>query len=347
MNPMLTQIMTIGLGLWFILGSGGCTGNQGSPANEDQGYPGLDSNPNAVSTQPVNKGGGTAARVDGGVAPIGYLNGVMIRSDQLQPQLVEAAGGQVLFEYVLDTQLAEELKRKKITLSEEQVKREEKLMLDGLDVDINQAQRVLSELRERRGLGPVRFKQMLYRNAALRALVAVPAELSDLALRQEFEVLYGTRYEIRIITVESPTKAQEVLRRLRGGETFTDLAVQLSTDASRQQGGLLSPFNTQDESYPKAIRDQLEKLKVNQVSDPIALADGFVLIRLERKIEGGKPNFDDVKNQLTQSVNLRIQRVGMDQLVRTLMIKAQLTLTSDTYNRVWELQKKRFGSPER
>ncbi len=339
--------MTAGVTLGFLFAGIGCAGDQNNAASEDQGYPGLESRPNAVVNQ-SSKAKGQVGQGQGNLSkPVGYLNGAPIREDQLQTQLVEMAGGQVLFEYVLDTLIAEELKRKGITVTNEQVKWEETLMLEGLDKDINQAQRIVNELRERRGLGPVRFRQMLYRNAALRSLVVLPKELSDLALRNEFEVLYGPRYEVRIITVESPAKAQEVIRRLRAGETFTDLAIQLSTDSSRLQGGLLSPFSTQDESYPKAIRDQLSTLKVGEVSDPISLPDAVVMVRLERKIEGVKTKFDDVKSQLVQSVNLRIQRVEMDTLVRSMMIKAQVTLTSDTYQKVWDLQRKRFGTPER
>jgi parvulin-like peptidyl-prolyl isomerase len=281
--------------------------------------------------------------------PVGYLNSEPIRLESLQTQLLEAAGGQVLFEYVLDKQLAEELKRKGITISEEDVKKEERLMLNGLDTDINQAQRILNELKERRGLGPVRFHQMLYRNAGLRVLVKVPATYDPLAMRNEYEVIYGPRYEVRIAILESMAKAQEFNRRMRSGESFTDLVIQMSSDSSRLQGGLLSPFSIQDESYPKAIRDQLPLLKVGQVSDPIALdaSATVALIRLERKIEGSNVSMDSVKRELEQSLTLRMQRIGMDEQARTLMIKAKVTWTSTEYQRVWDLQAKRFGKPER
>lgn len=345
--------MTIGLGLGFILASWGCSGKQSDPSHDDQGYPGLPSSPNAAATQAGNKASRAAAAESGGALskPIGYLKGQPIRAEQLQAQLAESAGGQVLFEYVLDARIAEKLKAQDIKISEDQIKYEEKLMLEGLDKDINQAQRVLTELRNRRGLGPVRFRELLYRNAALRQLVPIPSpeKTSEMMVRQEYEIYYGTRYEVRIIVVESLGKAQEVLGRLRTGETFVDLAVQMSTDSSRQQGGLLSPFNTLDESYPKGIREFLPRMTVGQVSDPISLGDDkvYALVRLERKIEGNKPNFDDVKNQLTQSVILRIQRVEMDQMVRAMMSEAQVTLTSNLYIWAWDLQQKRFGPTER
>jgi parvulin-like peptidyl-prolyl isomerase len=322
----------------------GCSDSRNTayaPPSDVQGYPPV---PAQESDTPSGRQSGQAGQpVSPGSRPIGYLNGQPIRQEQLQTQLVEAAGGQALFEFILDTQLADELKRKSVTISDSQIQREQRLLLSNLDQDTNQAQRLLNELRDRRGLGETRYRQLLYRNAALRALVAGQVQVSQLALEQEYEVLYGPRYEIRLITVPSLSRAQDVLGRLRSGGTFPDVAIQLSTDSSRAQGGLLTPFSSEDQSYPKAIRDQLPRLKPGQVSDPIALEDGFAIIRLERKIDGLKPPFDSVKGQLSESVKLRIERMLMDQLVRAMMDKAQVTLTSDVYQKAWQIQQKRFG----
>lgn len=329
------------LAVGSFIGCASSNNQTGYGSSDDQGYPAVPAGqPTRATTGPSSEPS-TLAR------PIGYLNGQPIRADQLQTSLVEIGGGQVLFEFVLDKQISDELRRRSMTVTDEQVEKEQRLLLQNLDADSNQAQRLLNELKDRRGLGPSRYRQLLYRNAALRALVASQVQVSELALRQEYEIYYGPRYEIRLITVDTLSSAQDVLRRLRSGETFPDVAIKLSSDASRQQGGLLSPFSSEDQSYPKAIRDELPSMRVGQVSNPISLESGFAVIRLERKIEGIKPSMDDVKKQLTESVRLRIERVLMDQLVRSMMDKTQLTLTNDVWQRAWDNQQKRFGPPSR
>lgn len=268
--------------------------------------------------------------------PLAYLEGQPIGTSGLLTPLLEASGGQVLSEIVLGHQLSKRLAAAGLKLTPEMLEAERDILLKSLDPEPNQAMRLMRELRQRRGLGEARWDQYLARQAALRLLVKDQAEVTDAAVRQEYELQYGPRLQARLITVESLRKASDMARRARAGESFMDLAIAHSTDESAAQGGLLPTISPLDPEYPTAIRSAMSKLEVGQVSDPVALDVGFAVLRLERKIAARPVQFDDVKTVLTEQVRLNAQRLLMLRLARTLISESELVIMDPTLRRSWE-----------
>src|SRR6185436_2088559 len=71
-----------------------------------------------------------------------------------------------------------------------------------------QAQTMIGDLRRSRGLGPVRFQDLLARNAKLRALVRPTVEVSAEEVDQSLAAEFGPKARIRVIT--APTQARAV-----------------------------------------------------------------------------------------------------------------------------------------
>ncbi len=189
--------------------------------------------------------------------PLAFVDAKPVTWADMDPLLVESAGGQVLADLVLDERITRRLAElgKKVTPADMEAER--KLLLEMLDPNPDRAQTLLHELRDRRGFGHLRFDQMLTRNAGLRMLVQPDVQVSDAAVQQDFDLFYGPRYQARIITTLSLSDAQDVIRRAHGGESFSDLAIKCSTDPSKAQGGLLSPISAVDPTYPDVIRGVL------------------------------------------------------------------------------------------
>lgn len=83
---------------------------------------------------------------------------------------------------------------------------------------------------------------------------------------------------LRIIVVNSPSRAQEILVRLGRGEDFAILAKQLSTDATAPQGGYmgqLDPLTLRPE-----IRDALQGVGPGQVAPVIQLPSGYAILQV-------------------------------------------------------------------
>jgi parvulin-like peptidyl-prolyl isomerase len=271
--------------------------------------------------------------------PAALLNGGALEWQTLQTPLVEAAGGQVLQEIVLGRLLQDRLAQRGLTITDAQIEQEQQILAQTFNSDPKQAARLLSAVRKRRGLGDQRFRSLLWRNAALRLLVQDEVQVTDLALRQAFDEAYGPLYVTRLITASSMEKAGEVLRRVRAGESFIDLAVELSTDSSSKQGGLLPAISTADPTYPQALRSLLPKLKPGQVSDPIVLESNFAILRLERIIEPVPVKFDEVKQELTDRVRRRIEQALMQRQARQLLSQAEVLVLDPALAEVWKQQR--------
>ena len=258
--------------------------------------------------------------------PLAYLNGQAVLPAQLRPGLIEAAGGQILAERVIDQGVAARLAQQGLKIEPADITAEQNILLQALNPDPQQAQRLLNELRSLRGLGPTRYAAMLRRNAGLRLLVRDQAAPTEPAIRDEFQLEYGPRFEARIIVVDTLAKAGEMEKTLQAGVSFIDLAIANSTDSSRAQGGLLPLISPVDPLYPLAVREALGALKPGQISPPVALAGGFAVLKLEKKTEARPVRFDDVKKTLALHVRRRNERMLMQQVVRDIINKADLTI---------------------
>lgn len=96
-------------------------------------------------------------------------------------------------------------------------------------------------------------------------------------------------------------KMDDLLKRARGGENFTNLAAQFSEDlASKDNNGELPPLS-RDQLGPELAAAAFS-LTNNQVSDVIEMASGYCIIKLLEKIPAKKMDYatvaDDLKDAL-------------------------------------------------
>ncbi|MCA9284982.1 MAG: peptidylprolyl isomerase [Phycisphaerales bacterium] len=265
------------------------------------------------------------------------VDGAPVQWMELRPALLEAAGGQALQDLALDRRLAIELRKRGLAVDQSAIDRERQLLLESIAADRNTAARLLEELRRRDGLGPVRFDALLVRNASLRMLVADEVRITPETLAQARDLATGPRRQVRLITLPSLTDCDAALRRLDAGESFSDVAVEVSTDRSAARGGLLEPFARADVTYPQALREAVFALAPGQVSSPILLENGYAIAVLVRELPGAGATSGD----LERAVRLAQERLLMDQLARRLLRETRITVLDDDLNDSW----KRFAAP--
>jgi len=119
-------------------------------------------------------------------------------------------------------------------------------------------------------------------------------------------------------------KADDLVKQLRAGANFADMAKKNSEDpGSKEKGG----------EYDGVVRGQMvgefEKaafsLKVNEISDPVKTAYGYHILQVLKHEQAQLKPFDDVKAQLAAAY--KKQRVN--DLMQQLSDKVQAALTKD------------------
>lgn len=281
-----------------------------------------------------------AGRSDRGDA-VAMLGNRTVTLEELQPILIEAAGAVALSEWAMDRQLDRSLEREGVRVTEADIDRERRLLLEQFSDDADEATRLLDRVREQRGLGQARFRLLLKRNAGLRKLIADRVQITEPMVEQAYAQRYGPRTVARLILVETAGEAQRVRRRLEEGESFIDLAVERSIDGSGDRGGLLPEISADDPTFPAAIREAVAKLEVGEVSDPVAVDGGFAILRAERQIPADDSVvLEAVAEDLRRELRLRQERAAMQQRARMLLEDAELSVLDTQLERAWQRQRR-------
>lgn len=81
----------------------------------------------------------------------------------------------------------------------------------------------------------------------------------------------------------SKIQADDLVRQIRTGANFADLAQQFSVDASAAKGGAVGPIDVR--SLSPELSTIVQTLSLNTISDPIALTEGWTII----EVRGRRP----------------------------------------------------------
>ncbi len=259
--------------------------------------------------------------------PAAMIDGEPVTWDALRAPLAEAAGAEVLRETALESRLRKRMEREGLALTEAMIERERELFASAAasaGVSGEDAAAALERVRRERGLGPVRFAGLLRRSAMLRAIVAPRVNVNEASIAQAYALRHGERFRARVIVTPTAREAAAALARVRGGEDFSRIAAEVSTDASAARGGVIEPISPADPAYPKALRDTLAAMKPGEVSDPVVLEGGFALLVLDERLAASAPPLDSVRAEMERDARSRQERLLMEQLAREIEAGADI-----------------------
>ena len=122
--------------------------------------------------------------------------------------------------------------------------------------------------------------------------------------------------------LEARGKAEKILKKIRGGSNFEEMARQYSDDkVSGTNGGDLGQFprGTMVKDFEKALR----KLEVGKISDVVQSPFGYHLIRLDEKLPARTRPLEEVRDQIVQSIKETKARQRARRLVKHIHKAAQ------------------------
>jgi peptidyl-prolyl cis-trans isomerase C len=143
---------------------------------------------------------------------------------------------------------------------------------------------------------------------------------------EEFDLL--ERVNIRHILVTSPAEAQDLLRRIRKGESFEKLAREHSQDNfSKNRGGELGPITRKQ--HLELVDAAFGIKQPGQVTGPVKTTRGFHLIQLIKRIPAEKDNFVEIRQSLINRLRARRRQEAKKQLLSSVREKAQIKVDKE------------------
>ena len=142
---------------------------------------------------------------------------------------------------------------------------------------------------------------------------------------QELHAAYDTatdktEYRASHILVPSKEKADQVIKKLKGGAKFEDVAKAESTDNSKANGGDLGWFTTA--RMVKPFGDAVKALKVGETTtDPVQTQYGWHVIKL---VDTRDAPFDQFKGQLSNGILQKKFQDYIEALKKTAKIEKKL-----------------------
>ncbi len=100
----------------------------------------------------------------------------------------------------------------------------------------------------------------------------------------------------RQIVVADKEKADEIMIKLKNGESFEKLAKEFSITSEGERGGDLGYFGEKD--MPVFIVNTVFSLKQGQISDVVQSKYGFHIFKCEDILEAKTPEFEDVREEV-------------------------------------------------
>jgi peptidyl-prolyl cis-trans isomerase C len=146
-------------------------------------------------------------------------------------------------------------------------------------------------------------------------------EPSDQELHAAYDTATDkTEYRASHILVATKEKADQVIKKLKGGAKFEDVAKAESTDNSKANGGDLGWFTTA--RMVKPFGDAVKALKVGETTtDPVQTQYGWHVIKL---VDTRDAPFDQFKAQLSNGIMQKKFQDYIDGLKKTAKIEKKL-----------------------
>jgi parvulin-like peptidyl-prolyl isomerase len=245
-----------------------------------------------------------------GAKPVAVVSGQPLTEKEFH-SLCETATGtnpqqgtvglQVLMQWIYNTLLAQEAKRLNVYPTQQDldrrlvaIQKQFEYVGSSLEQQLRQQGKTLDSFK--RDL----LNEMIRQNVLFRGVTLTEEDLRKAFDSRKQERVIPERVRIRQITVESQAKAKQVINDLRGNAAFELVARTHSRDPFAQQGGLVPeplPRKVQPGGpVAQQVVDAAFKLKEKDFSDPIKVGATWIIVRLEEKLAGKEPNFEDSKD---------------------------------------------------
>ena len=129
-------------------------------------------------------------------------------------------------------------------------------------------------------------------------------------------------------------EAEEIRKRLLGGEPFARLAADLSDAPSKANGGLIGPVS-HDELAP-ALQAQIDGLKVGELTEVLRTPRGYQILKLEARTDTTIRTFDAARDDISSKVGDTKMQGERLKYIERLRSQAAITFRNDELKKAYE-----------
>jgi peptidyl-prolyl cis-trans isomerase SurA len=142
---------------------------------------------------------------------------------------------------------------------------------------------------------------------------------------------------------EVAQQAAAVRARVTGGEDFAKVAAEVSAAASKANGGLIGPINVAEVS--PTLQQLVGKMKPGDVTEPLRVARGFQILKLETLKPSAAQPFESVRDLVADKVHDARQQIEVRKFLARVRGQAIIEWKNDELKKLYEKQVLQEASP--
>jgi peptidyl-prolyl cis-trans isomerase SurA len=119
---------------------------------------------------------------------------------------------------------------------------------------------------------------------------------------------------------EAERKASAVRARVSAGEDFAKVAAEVSSAASKANGGLIGPIAVSELS--ESLQKLVESMKPGEITQPLRGSRGYQILKLESYKPAAAQPFDSVRDLVAERVHAARQRSEVRKFLTRLRVQA-------------------------
>lgn len=258
--------------------------------------------------------------------PVARVGELTITSADLLGELRSRWGAATLVTIIDETLIRQRAEQAGITATEDELhlRWQRAIAEAGSETD-------MELILEERGISHEQYREALHVDLLLdklvREAIEIPEqELLDFYREHREDYALGERVKGRMILVSSETDARHLRDALdEPGADFAGLASALSIDpGTRDEGGDMGWFQRDD--FARAITDVAFEMEAGEISDPIEVPDGWVLLKVEGHAEAGHRALEEIEDELRARITRMKLPVAREEWISAARAEAAVTI---------------------
>jgi peptidyl-prolyl cis-trans isomerase SurA len=281
----------------------------------------------------------------------------MLKSDEQLKKVLADVTPQVIVNAIDELLLLQHGKELNLHLTDEQFKavvtniRKEQKLEDEAKFQAALAQENMTVDDLRKQLERQMIIEQVQRQEVGSKLTITEEEGRQYYARHPEEFTEPTSITLREILIEGPSsqgginvgaddelqkKAADVRARALKGEDFAKLAAELSSSASKSNGGLIGPFSRDDMS--PQLQAVVDKMKPGDITAPIRTQRGYQIFKLEAMKPAALQSFDSVHDLISERVAQARTQTEMRKFIARLRTQAIIEWKNEELKKAYERQ---------